>query len=93
MAHWRDLYPESIFDFDYDAFVQAPSASLEPVLAFCGLDWDERCLAPGEAGGPVKTPSAWQVREGIYTRSSGRWKNYERNMSSLIRLFTQEGAG
>jgi tetratricopeptide (TPR) repeat protein len=92
MSHWRKLYPESIFDFDYDAFVQAPAASLEPLLTFCGLDWDEACLTPGASGGPVKTPSAWQVREAIYKRSSGRWKNYEGKMQSLLQRFPLQDA-
>lgn len=93
MAHWRDMYPDSIFDFDYDVFVQAPAASLEPLLAFCGLDWDEACLTPAESGGAVKTPSAWQVREAIYKRSSGRWKNYEGKMQSLLQRFPLQDAG
>jgi hypothetical protein len=32
----------------------------------------------------VKTASVWQVREPLYTRSSGRWKNYERQLGPLI---------
>jgi len=31
----------------------------------------------------VKTASAWQVREPLYRRSSGRWRNYERQLAPL----------
>jgi hypothetical protein len=29
------------------------------------------------------TPSAWQVRQPLYTRSSGRWRHYERHLGPL----------
>jgi hypothetical protein len=32
----------------------------------------------------VQTFSAWQVRQPIYTRSVGRWRNYERHLGPLF---------
>lgn len=83
MAHWKSLYPEDILDFDYDAFVRAPRATLEPALAFCGLDWDDQCLAFHERPGVVRTASVWQVREPLYQRSSGRATHYESRLANL----------
>jgi hypothetical protein len=31
----------------------------------------------------VKTASVWQVREPLYQRSSGRWRNYARHLDPL----------
>jgi len=31
----------------------------------------------------VKTASVWQVREPLYLRSSGRWRNYARHLAPL----------
>ena len=34
-------------------------------------------------GNAVKTASVWQVREPLYRRSSGRWRNYARRLEPL----------
>jgi tetratricopeptide (TPR) repeat protein len=33
---------------------------------------------------PVRTASAWQVRQPLYHRSVGRWRNYQRHLASLL---------
>lgn len=83
MAHWKTLYPDDIHDFEYDRFVRAPRETLEPALRFCGLEWDERCLAFHERGSLVRTASVWQVREPLYQRSSGRSLSYAGRIASL----------
>jgi tetratricopeptide (TPR) repeat protein len=83
MAHWRLLYRDDILDVDYDALVREPRAALERLVRFCGLPWDERCLAGPRPGAIVKTASVWQVREPLHQRSSGRWRHYERHLAAL----------
>jgi hypothetical protein len=85
MAHWKALYGDQIFDFNYDEFVLDPCASIERLVAFCGLEWDPRCEPVGAAGvgGAVKTASVWQVRQPVYRSSSGRWRNYARQLEPL----------
>lgn len=84
MAHWRRLYPDDIHDLDYDALVADPRPSIAALLDFLGLAWREECLSFHEAGNAVRTASAAQVREPLYRRSSGRWRNYERQMGALL---------
>lgn len=83
MAHWKSLFAADILDFDYDIFVREPRASIARLLEFCGLDWHEGCMNFQSAGNAVKTASVWQVREPLYQRSSGRWRNYERHLAPL----------
>ncbi|MGE0596663.1 MAG: sulfotransferase [Hyphomonadaceae bacterium] len=83
MDHWRALYGADLLDFDYDAFVRAPRPTVEHLLRFCGLDWDENCLSFHTLDNSVKTASVWQVREPLYDRSSGRWRNYEPHLGEL----------
>ncbi|MGH8242403.1 MAG: tetratricopeptide repeat-containing sulfotransferase family protein [Steroidobacteraceae bacterium] len=83
MDHWRSLFAERIFDADYDAFVQDPRGETEKLLAFLGLDWQEGCLDFHRNPTRVRTASVSQVREPLYTRSSGRWRNYERQLAAL----------
>jgi tetratricopeptide (TPR) repeat protein len=84
MAHWRSLYPDDIHDLDYDALVADPRPHIEALLHFCGLTWREACLSFHEADNAVRTASAAQVREPLYRRSSGRWRNYERHLGGLL---------
>jgi hypothetical protein len=68
---------------DYDALVADPRPNVEALLGFCGLSWREACLSFHEASNAVRTASAAQVREPLYRRSSGRWRNYERQLGGL----------
>jgi tetratricopeptide (TPR) repeat protein len=89
MRHWRQLYAADIFDFDYDSFVRQPSVMGARLFEFLGLDWDDRYLERPSSGRAVKTASVWQVREPIYTRSSGRAANYGPQLSGLRRYLAE----
>jgi tetratricopeptide (TPR) repeat protein len=77
MAHWKRLYPNDIFDIDYDALVREPEPAIRALLDFLGLDWEGQLLDFHRRSSAVKTASEWQVREPLHARSSGRWRNYE----------------
>ena len=82
MAHWKALYPD-ILDLDYDALVVEPRPAIERLLQYCGLDWEEGVLDFHKAATPVRTASVWQVREPLYQRSSGRWRNYGKHLGAV----------
>jgi tetratricopeptide (TPR) repeat protein len=83
MAHWKRVFPEDIYDFDYDALVRGPHSALQGLRAFLGLA--RNAPAAPIAGSPraVKTASVWQVREPLYQRSSGRARHYAHELSAL----------
>ena len=91
MAHWKSLYGADILDFDYDDFVREPRPAVEGLLAFCGIEWDENCMNFQNVSNAVKTASVWQVREALYQRSSGRWRNYERHLAPLREYLRDPG--
>jgi tetratricopeptide (TPR) repeat protein len=73
MAHWRQVLPAgAMLEVAYEELV----ADLEPqarrLIAFCGLDWDARCLDFHKSGRAVVTASVHQVRRPIYHSSVGR---------------------
>ena len=90
MAHWKRLYPNDIFDLEYDALVADPRPAIAALLEFLGLPWNDSCLAFHQAGNVVKTASAWQVREPLYRRASGRWRNYARHLDAVKRQLEAE---
>jgi len=83
MQHWKQLFGTDILDFHYDTFVREPQVSGARLFEFLGLLWDERYLAPPSPGRSVKTASVWQVREPLYQTSSGRSRNYARQLAGL----------
>ena len=83
MAHWKSLYADDILDFDYDLFVRDPRPAVQRLLQFCGLPWEEGCMAFDRVSNAVRTASAWQVRQPLYNGSSGRWKHYSRHLQDL----------
>jgi hypothetical protein len=85
MQHWKSLYPDDIFDFDYDRAVLDPRREVGALLEFCGLDWEDSCLASSATSAAVRTASAWQVRQPLHSRSSGRWRSYERHLGAAKR--------
>lgn len=83
MRHWASLYPGEIHEVVYDELVAAPHATIAPLLQYCDLPWDDACVAFHRSKAVVSTASMWQVRQPLYTRSSGRWRHYERHLEAL----------
>ena len=82
-----------IFDFDYDAYVCATPA---PPSSGClrSAAWSRMRTPEGSgACGAVKTASVWQVREPLHRRSSGRWRNYARQLAALEADLRRYGCG
>ena len=84
MAHWKGVAPDNILDVDYDVLVQNPEAEIRKALDFLNLPFEPACLDFQNSDAPVKTASVWQVREPLYQRSSGRWRNYESHLGPLL---------
>ena len=85
MDHWRQVLPQGrILDVRYEEVVADLEGQARRIIAHCGLDWDERCLAFHKTARPVRTASAMQVRQPIYNLSIGRWRVYEPYIGPLL---------
>jgi hypothetical protein len=84
MAHWREVIPNPMYEVQYEELVQDQERVSRELIAFCGLDWDDRCLEFNKKKGAVKTASVWQVRQPIYTESVKKWKMYEGYIDELL---------
>ena len=93
MAHWKTLYPNDIFDVDYDELVREPRPLVERLLGFFGLEWEDRVLDFHRSRSAVKTASVWQVRETLHTRSSGRARHYEKQLRAAREFLEEHGLG
>jgi tetratricopeptide (TPR) repeat protein len=91
MAHWKAVFGADILDLDYDALVREPRSAIERLTTFCGLEWEDACLSLEQTASAVKTASVWQVRERLYQRSSGRWRNYAAQLAPLRTYLREAG--
>jgi tetratricopeptide (TPR) repeat protein len=83
MTHWQRLYGPDLCELHYDSFVRQPAREAERLFEHLGLEWNESYLAVESSRQAVKTASVWQVREPIYTRSSGRATHYATQLREL----------
>jgi tetratricopeptide (TPR) repeat protein len=85
MEHWRTVLPQgAMLEMQYEELVSDFEAQARRIVRYCGLDWDDRCLAFHQTERPVRTASATQVRQPIYQASVGRWRPYEAMLQPLI---------
>lgn len=83
MEHWHAVLPVPILDVQYESLVESTGEVVRVMLEFCGLEWEDACLAFHKTQRNVKTPSRWQVRQPIYSGSVARWKRYEKHLQPL----------
>jgi tetratricopeptide (TPR) repeat protein len=87
MAHWRQvLPPDRLIDIDYEVLVADPEPQARRLIAACGLEWNDACLAPHRNTRTVKTASLWQARQPVYETSIDRWRRYEPWLGELREL-------
>ncbi|MGA7807194.1 tetratricopeptide repeat-containing sulfotransferase family protein [Bradyrhizobium sp.] len=85
MQHWRSvLAPGMMLDIRYEDIVADLEKQARAIVDYCGLAWEERCLAFHESKRPVRTSSLLQVRKPLYQSSVGRWRAYESFLQPLI---------
>jgi tetratricopeptide (TPR) repeat protein len=84
MAHWRRVLPLPIHEVTYEDLVRRQEATSRDLVAFCGLSWDEHCLAFHQNRRVVRTASTLQVRKPVSPRSIGRWQRYRAHLGPLL---------
>jgi tetratricopeptide (TPR) repeat protein len=83
MAHWRSVLPLRLYEVQYEELVANQETITRALVAHCGLEWSDSCLAFHETRRVVHTSSKFQVRQPIYSRAIGRWKQFEAHLQPL----------
>jgi tetratricopeptide (TPR) repeat protein len=86
IEHWGEVLPNgAMLEVQYEEVVDDLEAQARRIVAHCGLEWDDACLAFYKTERPVRTASVTQVRQPIYRSSVGRSRTYE----DLLQPFVQ----
>tara|TARA_B100001113_G_scaffold212921_2_gene174665 strand:- start:1654 stop:3609 length:1956 start_codon:yes stop_codon:yes gene_type:complete len=83
MNHWNKVLPGQILSINYEDVINNFEESVRKILDYCDIPFEKECLEFYKSKRSVKTPSAEQVRQPIYTSGMDYWKNYEPYLDDL----------
>jgi predicted Zn-dependent protease len=83
MDHFDQVLPGRVHRVIYERMVEDPESEVRKLLAYCGLEFDERCLRFYENDRAVRTASSEQVRQPIFRSGVDQWRHYEPWLDTL----------
>ena len=86
MNFWREKYPTSLIEIDYDKFVLDYEKNSKLLIEKIGLSWEDEILKFYENDRAVETNSLLQVRSKVYKDSSQNWKKYEKHLTPVMKI-------
>jgi hypothetical protein len=84
MAFWQRLYPDRITTVPYERLTEHQEEESRKLVAAAGLDWEDACLDFHKTARSVRTVSATQVRQKMYTGSSQAWRRYADHIQPML---------
>ncbi|TCP61612.1 Tfp pilus assembly protein PilF [Rhodovulum bhavnagarense] len=84
VAFWREKLPGVLYEIRYEDLIADPEGQARALIAACGLDWEDACLASHRTERRVATLSLHQVRQPIYASSMKAWQRHEDDLAELI---------
>jgi hypothetical protein len=84
MKHWKSILKIPIMEVQYEDIVKDQEKMSRKLVDFAGLKWDDAVLKFYDNKRSVSTASYDQVRQKIYTKSTARWKKYEKHIAPLV---------
>lgn len=90
MDHWDRVLPGWVLRVQYEDVVDDLETQVRRLLEFCGLEFEEACLAFHETERSVRTPSSEQVRRPIYRSGLDYWRNFDPWLDPLRRALGPE---
>jgi tetratricopeptide (TPR) repeat protein len=85
MDHWDAVLPGKVLHLQYEQLIRDPEAQIRRILSHCSLPFEQACLSFHETQRPVRTASAEQVRQPLYTSGVGYWHHFEADLEPLRR--------
>jgi tetratricopeptide (TPR) repeat protein len=85
MDHWDALLPGKVLHLQYEELVRDPETHIRRLLEHCHLPFEAACLAFHETKRAVRTASAEQVRQPLYTSGVDYWRHFATELEPLRR--------
>jgi tetratricopeptide (TPR) repeat protein len=83
MDHWDAVLPGKVLHLQYEDLVRDPEVNIRRLLDHCRLPFEPACLTFHQTRRSVRTASAEQVRQPIYTSGIDYWRHFEKELQPL----------
>jgi len=83
MDHWHDVLPGQILTLEYEDLVADLDGSVNRILDYCGLSFEQACIDFYLNQRAVSTPSSEQVRQPIFSDALTHWEHYRAFLTPL----------
>jgi tetratricopeptide (TPR) repeat protein len=83
MAHIDRVQPGRVHRVTYENMVDDTEAEVRALLSYCGVEYEEACLAFHQTERAVRTPSSEQVRQPIFRDGTEAWKPFAAHLDPL----------
>ena len=78
MESYKQTYPNSIYELEFEELVNNPEDEAKKLMKFCELPWDKKCLEFYKRKDLIsKTASNVQVRKAIYKNPKEKYLPYK----------------
>jgi tetratricopeptide (TPR) repeat protein len=86
MKHWHSVMPGFVKDVSYESLISATEHTMQSVLAFCGIDWDNACMNDSQVPSPITTLSNIEARSPILKAIKKDWLPYQIHLTAFLPL-------
>lgn len=90
MNHWKAVMPDVIHSVRYEDLVTNSKATIEDLLEYCNLSFEEKCLDSYSQAEKAGTASAVRVRHELRAKSIGHWRNYSEQLAPVAKILEQD---
>ncbi len=91
VEYYQVQLPANFMAVPYESLVEAPAATAQRVMEFCGLDFDPAYVDITRNTSPSATASSVQIRDPIHTQALGEWRRYEDRLQPLQQRLRELG--
>ena len=89
MKFWHKLFPNYIYDIEYEKLINNQEEQSKALIAACNLKWETNCLDFHQNKRLIKTLSITQARQKIYNTSLNLSKNYKLELKELFSILSK----
>ena len=90
MNHWDKVLPGVIHRVIYEDMINDTENQIRKLIDYCKLEFEDGCLEFYKNKRAVRTPSSEQVRQPIYKKGVGQWKNYQEWLYPLKQILEEK---
>lgn len=87
--HWKIIFPNQVLSVNYEEIIESPEQEIKRLLDFLNLEFDAACLKFYQTKRTIRTASAGQVTQKLYTTATNYYKKYGDSLDELSNLLKQ----